>query len=116
MILRDPLRVAVWTEWGDGRLVSAESTAESAVGDAEGITAGKKYSVSWPWRRKQRGGTRLVLSMDFDVVSDKSKGDAMPTCFSHFLFAFLYSLHEVSWMLSHTIVFWQNWVQFWFKL
>eukprot|EP01084_Bolivina_argentea_P037783 69862_1 len=43
-------RVAVWTEWGDGRLVSAESTAEFAVGDADGITARKKYSVNWPWK------------------------------------------------------------------
>ncbi len=63
--------MAVWTEWGDGRLVSAESTAESAVGDADGITARKKHSINWPWKRKQRG--TLVLSMDFDVISGKSK-------------------------------------------
>ncbi len=88
MISRGPLRVAVWTEWGDGRLVSAESTAESAVGDADGITARKKYSVNWPWKRKQRG-TPLVLSMDFDVISGKSKMGAKYALFSHFLFALL---------------------------
>ncbi len=88
MISRGPLRVAVWTEWGDGRLVSAESTAESAVGDAEAITARKKYSVNWPWKRKQRG-IPLVLNMDFDVISGKSKMGAMYACFSHFFFCII---------------------------
>ncbi len=100
VLSRGTLRVAVWTEWGDGRLVSAESIAESAVGDAESITARKKTNLNWPWKRKQRG-TSLVLSVDFDVVSDKSKGSAVPICFSHFLSALLQLLREILFMLSH---------------